>query len=460
MSFEPTQQQKEIVAEALKLEGLKIVAYAGAGKSSTLKLIAEALEGKKGLYLSFNKALAEEAKEKFPSSVACMTTHSLAFRAIKPRLAPSTKDFLDTHITPRIPKKHKAPSQLAWCTYHTIMKFCNSGDKEVTRDHTYNAYCHENLVELLISEGRDEEDIDELRVEVVKLANTVWARIGNNMITHDVYLKLFELVMSGTEIDCDYVLFDEAQDSNGVSLSIVKKFNKPTFVVGDPNQQIYEWRGSVDAMEEFGGQVKLLSKSFRFGPKVASLATRILKLDHEIEGSDVADEIVFEGPTTKEVEAVIGRTNRSVFDAAVALKQEGIAVRFPGAAALKRDFEDLCAFLKGKRKTFKGFSNPKEFINQLERDPLVIDSGWMIQYLSCQEQFKSALDSMAGARKGVFCTTAHKAKGLEWDTVKVLASSWKSASEGEVMRLMYVAVTRAKKKLIIDLPETEFNALL
>jgi hypothetical protein len=44
---------------------VKVKAYAGAGKTSTLRMAAE-LRPRRGLYLAFNKEIANEAARKFP----------------------------------------------------------------------------------------------------------------------------------------------------------------------------------------------------------------------------------------------------------------------------------------------------------------------------------------------------------------------------------------------------------
>jgi ATP-dependent exoDNAse (exonuclease V) beta subunit len=58
-------------------------------------------------------------------------------------------------------------------------------------------------------------------------------------------------------------------------------------------------------------------------------------------------------------------------------------------------------------------------------------------------------DSAGNRTPAVVCSSVHKAKGLEWDTVCLINSSFKSAAEGgEEANIFYVAVTRAKKTLI------------
>ena len=64
----PTEEQVAVV-DAVEAGGaLKVKAYAGAGKTSTLKLAAQALGRSRGLYMAFNKDIAAEAARKFPTN--------------------------------------------------------------------------------------------------------------------------------------------------------------------------------------------------------------------------------------------------------------------------------------------------------------------------------------------------------------------------------------------------------
>lgn len=65
-----TAEQDHAVDLAETGGSLKIEAYAGAGKTSTLVAVGDALEGKRGLYIAFNKTIADEAARKFPSHAA------------------------------------------------------------------------------------------------------------------------------------------------------------------------------------------------------------------------------------------------------------------------------------------------------------------------------------------------------------------------------------------------------
>ena len=74
-----TDEQQYAVDLAKAGHSFKIAAFAGTGKTTTLRAIANAMQGKRGLYLSFNKATADEAAQSFPRHVECKTAHSLAY---------------------------------------------------------------------------------------------------------------------------------------------------------------------------------------------------------------------------------------------------------------------------------------------------------------------------------------------------------------------------------------------
>jgi ABC-type hemin transport system ATPase subunit len=80
----PTKEQQVAVEKFRTGRPLTIATFAGAGKTTTLKMLAEATPAR-GVYLAFNRAIAAAAKEKFPRSVDCRTTHAIAFRAVMPQ---------------------------------------------------------------------------------------------------------------------------------------------------------------------------------------------------------------------------------------------------------------------------------------------------------------------------------------------------------------------------------------
>jgi predicted AAA+ superfamily ATPase len=73
-----TTQQNEIIESIPKYKNIKINAFAGTGKTTTLKLIANKYKEKKILYLAFNSSIKNEASKIFPSNSFIKTTHGLA----------------------------------------------------------------------------------------------------------------------------------------------------------------------------------------------------------------------------------------------------------------------------------------------------------------------------------------------------------------------------------------------
>ncbi|MGF6297833.1 ABC-type taurine transport system ATPase subunit [Paraburkholderia sp. WC7.3d] len=81
-SFIPTKEQQAVVEAALRVGDLKIKAFAGAGKTSTLQLVAGHFGHRRGMYLAFNREIAANAARRFPSHVGSRTMHSLAWASV------------------------------------------------------------------------------------------------------------------------------------------------------------------------------------------------------------------------------------------------------------------------------------------------------------------------------------------------------------------------------------------
>ena len=80
--LQPSPEQQAVIAarRADPAGSLRVLAFAGAGKTTALKLLAEA-DPSPALYLAYNKAAQLQAQARFPAHVACRTVHSLAYRA-------------------------------------------------------------------------------------------------------------------------------------------------------------------------------------------------------------------------------------------------------------------------------------------------------------------------------------------------------------------------------------------
>lgn len=464
-----TDEQARAVDLFQSSRALKISAFAGTGKTSTLTAVAESTQ-KNGLYLAFNKSIAAEAKTKFPRSVDCRTTHSLAFRAVpsiyRGNDAKLTHSLHSNHVVKLLGIEEVAvggislkPRTLGFLTAKTVQRFCQSGDVDVGSSHVPLSGKLDKI---------EPQYQDRFKGYIVDLAAHLWDRMldpaDSAPLGHDGYLKLWSL--SEPRLDYDYLLLDEAQDTNEAVLSVLRRQDSHLTLVGDRHQQIYEWRGAVNAMESVETDAEaFLTRSFRFGDVVADAATSILRVLGEerrvIGNPQRATRISATGTT----ETILCRTNAGV----VAVVIEALAAgRTPyvvgGVNELIRMLEDVsklkrsipaeCAEFFG----FKDWTEVVDFSGSDEGESLRSFVSIVQTYgeLTLIQRLNSVSREEASASLTV--STGHKAKGREWDSVTLFTDfeprprkddPSKLAMNREEARLLYVAATRARQLLVV-----------
>jgi len=74
--LQPSPEQRALVdaRRADPAGSLRVLAFAGAGKTTALRLLADPSPA---LYLAHNKSAQLQAQARFPAHVACRTVHSL-----------------------------------------------------------------------------------------------------------------------------------------------------------------------------------------------------------------------------------------------------------------------------------------------------------------------------------------------------------------------------------------------
>jgi UvrD-like helicase family protein len=125
---------------------------------------------------------------------------------------------------------------------------------------------------------------DRVGVAAGYAAEALWKNIckpnSTAPVTHDCYLKLFYL--QGRELaPRDWtVMLDEAQDADPVILGLLERHRGARIIVGDKYQQLYQWRGAVNALSRMHSDSAELSltQTFRFGSGAAAWANQVLEL--------------------------------------------------------------------------------------------------------------------------------------------------------------------------------------
>jgi hypothetical protein len=477
----PTKEQAEIIEiskSILRMKGglraLMIEAGAGTGKTTQLRMLADVLPGR-GQYTAFNKALVEETKTKFNgTNVACNTTHSLAFRAIGAKYAHRLDSHRmrsdqianilgldDVEITLQGGgSKRLSRGFLAFLCMEAIRLFCQSADFELGTSH----FKYIDGIDKPMDDGRrGYTNNRRLREYMLPFAEKAWVDIqsldGQLPFNADHYVKIWQL--NSPVISADYILLDEAQDTAPVMLSILEQQKSAAlFIVGDSAQQIYEWRGAVNALAAFpGAPRKFLSQSFRFGQAIADVANIVLgsleeKTPLRLKGLPSIQSRVghIENPR-----AILCRTNASAVGKLLAAMANDKKPYLVGGGS------DVIAFVNGAKSLQQGqatqhpalacFSTWVE-VQEYSKMDEGEDLRLMVKLIDSfgAQVILDALHNMPPEEEADFViSTAHKSKGREWDSVE-LAEDFPtlSKSDDSDLRLLYVAVTRAKLELNVD----------
>lgn len=470
MEFTPTAQQNEALAAYATGGNLLLRAGAGTGKTSTLRLLAGSDEDKRVLFIAFNVSVKDAAVASFPSNTVCLTSAGLANRGLRAsghsalvsRMLSKNQSPVERSKILGLPFQHAIEGndgevkvfqgwQLASIAISTVSRFCYSADAEVTGWHVPKL------------DGLTESQHESLKTFIVPFARKVWADICNpqGRLTwaqgHDFYFKFWAL--TNPVLDFDAVFVDEAQDTNPALAGVIANQTTQIVMVGDESQAIYGWRGARDAMSGFNADhVVNLSQSFRFGPAVAEFANKFLGLldaPLRIEGAGPESTV----GEVHEPDAILTRTNAGAIEHAIEQLELGRKVALVGKMANEiRSFVDAAEkLMNGKRvqhadlAAFTSWDEVVDYVSQPEGRDLkmivsLIDKYGIAGLRGIVEQTVSSKDA------DVVISTAHKAKGLEWNSVKIGGDFKVQTEEGEPvgpseLMLMYVAVTRAMVSL-------------
>lgn len=466
--LKPTTEQQAAIEAFSQRRTLVIEAGAGTGKTSTLKLLATERPKEHGIYLAFNRTIADSAKASFPENVKCGTAHSFAYQAVgrfyRHRLNanPVRSRELATILGLSTPMRHEKlvlePFQLARLIMNTVNQFCTTTDHEINVRHIDYP--------LLATNNTDAQAaVAEI---VLPYAARAWIDLQepNSRLpfTHDHYLKIWQL--DRPTLRCDFLLFDEAQDADPVIADVVDHQDHAQRVyVGDSAQAIYGWRGAVDAMSQIADAQRLrLTQSFRFGPVIAAEANKWLGALH----SDMRLTGLQGAPSRltplAAPNAVLCRSNSGCLDELIDSLDAGIRTALAGGSrelqGVAQAANNLAQGRRSDHKMFAGFSSWQELREYVETDHPDQQLKRWVQLVekhgaeTLLRAFRKTVDQATGNPERTI-STAHKAKGLEWPSVRIADDYFEPFERHGKMipvtqedaMLAYVAITRARTAL-------------
>lgn len=473
----PTPEQDNAITVFTTGRHLVLQAGAGSGKTSTLEMLAQRTR-RRGRYIAFNKSIVTEAKRRFPRTVACCTGHSLAFRAVGhlfqarlngPRIpGAQLANRIGIRTEERIGDRTISPGALCFTAQDTVKRYCFSADPELGRDHVPWARG--------ISEQHHHDQLVDL---VLPLAQRMWRDLqnperGRIRFTPDHFMKMWAL--TEPRIKSDYLMLDEAQDTNPVLEKVInaQRRHAQLVLVGDSAQAIYGWRGAQDVMTDFDGTTLPLSRSFRFGDAIAAEANRWLTLAGQPLRITGTPTITSSLTPLAQSTAILCRTNGGAIAEILHLLADGHRVAFNGRADHLHQLTDAARALKDGRRTdqrdLRLFTTWGEVQDYVEHDPDGRDLHPFVDVID-----EHGVDTITHAlarlthetRADTIVSTAHRFKGREWSSVRIADDFPEpaDATDGDTKdsgnraepepgpvdpaeaRLAYVAVTRAQHQL-------------
>ncbi|CAM9971639.1 unnamed protein product, partial [Scytosiphon promiscuus] len=387
-----TAEQREVVNAVLDVgQTLKVVAYAGTGKTVTLRAFAMRNPHLRTVYLAFNRSVAMGAGLTFPKHVECRTMNSLSMRgknfgyfgdkdgnAFKTNIKADVVSFLRR-------RDRSTPPAHARIVHATVVNFCCSKDPELSWNHVY------------IPPPKDSNSSSQTipppsKEWVLRSAREVWeamhpspqswkrrsvagggggGRRGGFTLpkSFESILKVYQLSKPNLSKDYDLILLDEAQDVNDCQADIISRQSGcRVVVVGDPHQAIYSWRGAKDYLTRVrSGKTLRLTQVFRFGTGVACVANTLLRrlkgervplLGSLASSSCGPAKVLFEDERDEWLKqpceergkyVFIARTNSALRSEAIIAIRRGDRVAIqngPGALKLQ-DVRDVCYMMTG-----------------------------------------------------------------------------------------------------------------
>uniref|UniRef100_F7CMU2 F-box DNA helicase 1 n=1 Tax=Ornithorhynchus anatinus TaxID=9258 RepID=F7CMU2_ORNAN len=472
---------------------VKIMAFAGTGKTSTLVKYAEKWSDTKFLYVAFNKSVIDQAKRVFPKNVTCKTFHSMAYQQFGWKFQEKKKlGFKQTAYSVNfVLTKKNAGVTRAKLVCDTLGNFFSSADDSLTLEHVPIWWKNNQGQRVMVEHSEKLNAVEEAHKIWKNMQSLSKCREEAYKMTHDGYLKLWQL--SKPHLTRYGAIFiDEAQDCTPVILDIVLSQQAGKIFVGDPHQQIYSFRGAVNALLQVPHtHLFYLTQSFRFGVEIAYVGATILDVCKKVRNTILVggnQESGIRGDAKGQV-ALLSRTNTIVFDEAVRLTNGDQPAKIYFVGGIKSfgldRIIDIWILLQPEEARKKhnliiqdsfirrwaqqdGYGNFKRYAANAEDKELEAKIAIVEKYNFQIPELVKTIERHH-VNDPTFAEyilgTVFKAKGLEFDTVQISDDFVKvpcarhNLSQLPQFRighfpddewnLLYVAVTRAKKRLIM-----------
>ena len=513
--FKPSPQQQSFFQWVEKARGNTILeAVAGSGKTTTIIKAIPLMQvhpvnsdwTRSIIVLAFNKKMADELREKVSGfdRVIAGTFHSQGLYLLREAFG---KDLEINQYKCADIFDQKA-IEAGWLEGVIAIKdvilsmVSMAKNRAFSEDATLEDW-EEIVYQFDLDSGLDTEkysiiDVIPYAQEILSLSNE-----NTKIIDYDDMIYMPVLFNVHVKYPKDWVLIDEAQDTNPARRRLAEMLLKPKYgrlvAVGDPHQAIFGFTGADnDSLEQIASKFNCtrmpLSVSYRCPKAVIAVAQTVVShiQAHDDAPVGVVTEVAYDeimpmlDDRSKDSEtAIICRYNRPLVTLCFQLIRKGIPAKIEGRdigqglikLARRWKIKNLIA-LEDKLISYrdrevtkamekKDGAKADRIEDQVETLLVLIERARELSKSTIDELAVIIEDMFADDTKGkdlITLSSVHKSKGLEWDRVFILGrreimpspraeQQWQYEQE---INLIYVAVTRAKQQLIdVDMPPKE-----
>lgn len=476
-----TEEQKSVAEKCAQSNGPVILqGYAGCGKTSVLEMIyySEPARKKETLFSAFNRDIVNSVGYHNPE-LECLTFDQLGFK-LGLRKSPWHRELISTGSV-NYPELSAA---LGIKPNSILSGYENISGHKITRlvymiierySNSYSDCWTDNLITSEIT------SLD-ARNQLLMYAENLWAAMvatpdlfQSPMLKPSFVTKHWSLTNGKIPPRFSRLFLDEAQDVNGAFARVLDNSpNLQIITAGDRYQQLYGWRGAINAMDKMEGSRLSVTCSFRYGEDLSGFSNTLLSLISDAPkeqitsyNPDINTKIIpYEG-VAPQGDVVLARSRASIFEIARKLANENTAFH------LNLDIPEWAWLLSSSLALYNGENDANKHRLILPHDSWFQLESWAetamdTDLLTCIKIVKKYSDTLMKDLKKigslnvapdyqgcVILSTTHKIKGRDWDRV-VLADDFLNIIEkenvtpgqiDEELCIIYVALTRAKKEL-------------
>lgn len=477
-----TDEQYPIITSLASL--IKVNAFAGTGKTTTLVGYAEHHPSEKICYIAYNTEVAAEGKRRFPRNVTSTTSHGLAYGPVGSRY--ERKRCNNVRLTDVARVVNTSDWTLAKDILGMLEAFLCSPEEEMLPSH-FVRFKGEKL------NMRQQQHVQ----LVMQHANAYWKRMcdvndSSAPMSHDGYLKAWLLTKPDLSRRYKTILLDEGQDTTKLLTQFVHQQylnGCKVIIVGDRHQQLYRFRGAENALDEpwlAEAETHYLTRSFRFGWGCSHVANAILALKGEqilLQGFGAQTKIKSSLPPGLEHRTYLYRTVAGVIDRALSclpqLGQPDNLERIYWVGGISKyqlqHILDVYWFSKGDRAQIKNFQLTKDYKTFGEYTEIAkqTEDVQMVRILTILKTYGDAIPSLMKRLEEITVTdemsatvtlsTGHGSKGLEWPNVQLgddytydpldeKAARDNPGRHEDELNIFYVVSTRAMQILALNEP--------